>query len=102
MTTLMWFAAADIKCGHKVPVWHLQIKYMTVPYICKTRHAYNTTATEETPQKMTIKNKTKNKPIRNDSIQTSAKTHERKKRTLQKREKQQLLKKYIGSLYNEP
>jgi len=51
MTTLMWFAAADIKCGHKVPVWHLQIKYMTVPYICKTRHAYNTTATEETPKK---------------------------------------------------
>lgn len=92
----MWFAAADTKCGHKVPVWHLQIKYMTVPYICKTRHAYNTTATEETPPKMTIK-KTKI----NQFVMIQYK-HLLELMKDEKREKQQLLKKYIGSLYNEP
>lgn len=47
MTTLMWFAAANIKCGQSP-----SLTFMTVPYICKTKHAYNTTATEETPQKL--------------------------------------------------
>ncbi len=28
--------AADVKWSHEVPVWHLQIKYTTVPYIWKT------------------------------------------------------------------
>lgn len=27
---------ADVKCSHEVPVWRLQIKYTTVPYIWKT------------------------------------------------------------------
>lgn len=46
MTTLMWFAAANIKCGQSP-----SLTFLTVPYICKTKHAYNTTATKETPQK---------------------------------------------------
>lgn len=68
VTTLMWFAAANIKCGQSP-----SLMFMTVPYICKTKHAYNTTATEETPKK--FPRKIKNKSIHNDSVQTPAKTH---------------------------
>ncbi len=60
--------AADVKWRHEVPVWHLQIKYTTVPYIWKT-----------TPLLKKPKNDYKNKSIHNDSVQTSAKPLEGKK-----------------------
>jgi len=36
MTALMWFAAANIKCGQSP-----SLTFLTVPYICKTKHAYS-------------------------------------------------------------